>query len=73
MGGGIAGFSKDLGLVMTSYDPRVQCNRVPAPPAEYCKRIVDHMLYAAVPQHFGNAGDRHVRPDVILPKTLLEC
>jgi len=73
MGGGIAGFSKDLGLVMTSYDPKMQCIRVPAPPAENCKRIVDHMLYAAVPQHFGYAGDRHVRPDVILPKTLLEC
>jgi len=73
MEGGSVGFSKDLGLVMTSFDPRVQCIKVPAPPAENCKRIVDHMLYAAVPKYFGNAGDRHVRPDVILPKTLLEC
>lgn len=69
----IVGFAKELGLVMASYDPRVECIQGPAPPAENCKLIADHMLYAAVPQNFGNTNDRKVRPDVKLPKTLLEC
>ena len=66
------GISGDLGLIMTSYKPSVKCRDSPAPPAKNYKGIVDNMRTSSVMKWFGNAGDRHSRPDVELPKFLLE-
>lgn len=73
--GGIAtdiGVSKDLGLIMTSYDPRVECSNLPAPPLESCKKIVDQMPAYPLKKYFGLRNDRYARPDVWLPRYLRE-
>ncbi|KAL8738329.1 MAG: hypothetical protein Q9181_000872 [Wetmoreana brouardii] len=75
--GGIAtdiGTDGALGLIMTSYVPRVECDaEVPVPPIGNCKNnLIDRMMTSSVQKYFGNKRDRYGRPDIILPKFLRE-
>ncbi|KAI4225841.1 MAG: hypothetical protein L6R36_003597 [Xanthoria steineri] len=65
--GGIAmglGRDTEIGLIMTSFKPRVTCRRGNAPPIGNCKHLQDTMTSSALPKSFG--------PDVKLPKHLYE-
>ncbi|KAL8752216.1 MAG: hypothetical protein Q9184_005804 [Pyrenodesmia sp. 2 TL-2023] len=76
--GGIAtdiGTDGKLGLIMTSYDPRVECHAAPSKhplPTARCKRIIDIMYASTREKYFGNAGDRLAKPDIKLPRYLQE-
>ncbi|KAL9593765.1 MAG: hypothetical protein Q9219_007396 [cf. Caloplaca sp. 3 TL-2023] len=76
---GIATFSqkgenKALEVVVTPYNPKVQCIPRPQPvPNQNCMRIIDHMRTGRVELEFANANDRYARrADVKLPKYMYE-
>ncbi|KAI4175164.1 MAG: hypothetical protein LQ348_006235 [Seirophora lacunosa] len=75
--GGIAtdiGENGKLGLIMTSYEPHVECTRSAYPPAlPRCQRLIGVMLASTQESYWGNGGDRRTLPDVFLPKYLREC
>ncbi|KAL8820040.1 MAG: hypothetical protein Q9223_001646 [Gallowayella weberi] len=71
--GGIAmdiGVLKRIGLIMTSYDPRVTCHPGFAPPVSNCQNLLDTMTSSQTPRNYGPKGDR--RAYVQLPKELLD-
>ncbi|KAL8769811.1 MAG: hypothetical protein Q9194_005332 [Teloschistes cf. exilis] len=65
------GEDKTLGLIMTSYTPRVTCLSVrDVPPISNCKAILDKMFTSPIPRVFGIPGK--AKPDVPLPKLMQE-
>ncbi|KAL9597053.1 MAG: hypothetical protein Q9219_005382 [cf. Caloplaca sp. 3 TL-2023] len=55
--GGIAmelGDTGDLGIIMTSYTPRVSCRQARAPPMGNCWNLLDTMMTSRVRKTFGN-------------------
>lgn len=71
----LLGLDSKMGLIMTSYEPRVKCDVRPPKrllPTARCKRLIDTMLTTAKEQYFGNANNRQTRPDVTLPRYLRE-
>ncbi|KAI4100669.1 MAG: hypothetical protein L6R37_005332 [Teloschistes peruensis] len=66
------GEDKTLGLIMTSYTPRVTCLSVrDAPPIVNCMTILDKMFTSPIPRVFGIPGK--AKPDVPLPKLMQEA
>ncbi|KAI4136622.1 MAG: hypothetical protein LQ341_005523, partial [Variospora aurantia] len=71
--GGIAmniGEQAGLGLVMTSFQPRVQCRRGQAPPLSNCWHLADTMKTTQEKNTWGNPGDPNAF--IRLPKPLYE-
>ncbi|KAL9577506.1 MAG: hypothetical protein Q9212_006318, partial [Teloschistes hypoglaucus] len=66
------GEDKTLGLIMTSYTPRVTCLSVrDAPPIANCQGILDRINSSPIPRLFGIPGK--AKPDVPLPKLMQEA
>ncbi|KAL8661063.1 MAG: hypothetical protein Q9202_005935 [Teloschistes flavicans] len=66
------GKDQTLGLIMTSYTPRVTCLSVrDVPTIANCKTILNKMYTSPIPRVFGFPGK--VKPDVPLPKLLSEA
>lgn len=75
--GGIAldiGTGSGLGMIMTSYNPRVQCRREDIPPPnDHCNKFLDYMNTSPIEKFFINVNDRHARPtDIKLPRYMYE-
>ncbi|KAL8654741.1 MAG: hypothetical protein Q9210_001324 [Variospora velana] len=71
--GGIAmniGDQAGLGLIMTSFQPRVQCRRGQAPPLSNCRHLADTMKTTQEKNTWGNPGDPNAF--IRLPKPLHE-
>ncbi|KAL8973880.1 MAG: hypothetical protein Q9197_001882 [Variospora fuerteventurae] len=71
--GGIAmniGEQAGLGLVMTSFQPRVQCRRGQAPPLGNCRHLADTMKTTQEKNTWGNPRDPNAF--IKLPKPLYE-
>ncbi|KAL9031612.1 MAG: hypothetical protein Q9196_000369 [Gyalolechia fulgens] len=76
--GGIAtdiGKNSGLGIIMTSYEPHVECKQhhIP-PPNEHCNHFLDHMKTSPLQKYFANAGDRQATDaDIPLPIYMREA